>query len=128
MPDAWHVHIYAYSADEWENWLIGIENLLDDEGWSHKNGKLIPIIVSEAAGISDNIEENKRVMDRAWFRVQTDPRLHSVYWFSARYSDLDTAAIYQLLDAEANLTELGAYFVELNQRELETVYLPTISG
>ena len=124
MPDYWAVHIYAHSAG---HWLVLWEEWRE---WMRDNALELPTIVTEFASWSEDVAEQKAVMNVVNQTLRTDSLLHSAYWFSARYAPfVDWWARSDLLDADDQLTELGEHYVSggVSPATNTTTYLPSVS-
>lgn len=107
-PDAWHFHIYAWSAGHFLAEIASMNRM-----WSRR-----PIIISECAGAVDNA--NLDVMRGVKEALRTG-RIQAAAWFSARYEAFDDPS---LLTADGQLTEIGAAFTAPEY----TVHLPAVWG
>ncbi len=110
IPDAWHVHLYVWTADEWRRtvpeMLAFLKGIAD-----------IPVIISECASwhpkttlsVLEAIKETVRVGDA-----------QAAAYFSAYY---DAWPEPSLLTAAGELTELGTQYT----KERHEVFLPQVT-
>ncbi len=125
LPDVWHLHIYAHTADEFLNFWGVVKTVLEEKPHlAYRNGQEIPVILSEVGGVG-TIEEAKKIMSLLWFLIETDPILHSAYWFTgADWGRYDEE--YILVGENGEFTELGQHFKMLQGKNIERVYLPVM--
>lgn len=129
VPVMWHCHIYAHSPDHWADlWGRWKE-------WMRVRGVERKVIVSECAAWGPLPSDQINVMDEVQRHLQTDPLLHSAYWFAAAVSeDFSWWTRSSLVGASGQPTTLGEHYLLLTGQaagagELtDTTYLPTVSA
>lgn len=127
VPDAWTVHAYADSWDNFMNMWNNTERILNEyPEIGMKDGKMVKVIITEVALISDDTDAQMLFMAQLKQFISVTPRLHSAYWFTGdgwnRYEDNFT-----LVGQDEELTSLGHFYNAIHGNAENYVYLPVMS-
>jgi hypothetical protein len=113
IPDIWHLHIYAWTAEHWRQQWDEWQEYID---WT---SIVAPTIVTECAAWAIEIKVQRAVMDEVRRTLDIDDNLAGAYWFSSRYGQqVDFWRRADLLDDADKLTGLGKHYAGT------VVYLP----
>jgi putative glycosyl hydrolase len=107
IPDAWHFHIYGYSRPI--DWLraLGGHTFLD---WYQRYGAKRPVAITETnANTVSSIKVQGQIMLDIILILKLFPFVLGVGWYAA-YDVFDLWPWANLLDADGNVTELGAFY------------------
>jgi hypothetical protein len=78
IPTHYHIHIYGVNVAQW------YEQVQAFRAWAIANNVDRPIIVSETAIDWSTAEYNATLLDEVAHRLDTDPMLYAVMWYSVR--------------------------------------------
>lgn len=115
-PDAYHIHIYAYSGVSWYNHLNNALQVFTDR----------PLIISECGGWSLSPAENAEIM-RNIHTALVLRRIPAAFWFSSHYSTWDPSWLYtDCLNKNEVITDVGSSYKYWCHKKNYDAYLPVI--
>jgi len=117
-PDAYLVHIYAYSDTDFDQQLIQAKSIFNDK----------PLIITECGGWNLRPEEQIKIQSRVYAAIATN-QIHSAFWFSARYGPYQSYWFTtDCLTKNESVTAVGRGYKQWSSKESNTIYLPIVIG
>lgn len=125
IPDAWAVHNYGWTADQWDN------NLGPFLLWMQRRGVAKPVIVTECASWDRSLPAQQAIMRRVRTAIEQG-NIQAACWYSSR-DPFGPFRGADLLTAEGELTPLGEQYVDGAEPPPQPVpesqvHLPVIFG
>ena len=116
--DAYHIHIYAHSADDWTRQLLDAKKVFCDK----------PMIVSECGGWSLMPMLQSEIMQAVHTAIALK-WIPAAFWFSAHYGTWDPYwSATDCLDSQEAITDVGRSYQYWSSKPTYQINLPVVMG
>lgn len=127
VPEAWHVHNYAWVEAQWDG------NLTPFLLWMQRRGVQRPVIVSECASWDQSLPAQQAIMDRV-ATVLEQGNIQAACWYSS-HDPFGVFVAADLLHSDGSLSALGEHYLQVTGQGAPhdagldvQVHLPVLMG
>ena len=116
--DCYHIHIYAYGAEDWMRQLQDALKVFNDK----------PLIVSECGGWFLMPMLQSEIMQSVYTAIALK-WISAAFWFSAHYGTYESCwSSTDCLDANESITDVGRSYKYWSSKQSYNTYFPVVMG